>query len=171
MTQDESFSEHLGFGAGCGRPASLHNMSVPSTSRITVARAALPGLRFRVRLHEQVHKPSLLASKRLASGGWRAAWELLEHAGDAPTRPAGAKRRREPLEQYLEAACKDAGIPDRLGVFVPAPDAGEGKLLSPAAAFAVLARRSGPLYVPTRRLEPSLAVPLAFVLFFPEETR
>lgn len=149
----------------------LFNMSVPATSRINVARALLPGLRFRIRLHEQVKRPSLLDRNRLARGGWRAAWELLEHAGDAPGRPPKTKRRRDLLEEHLDNARKAAGVPDRLGVFVPDTDAATGTLLPPAAAFAVLARRSGPLYVPTRRLEPSLADPLAFVLFFPEETR
>jgi hypothetical protein len=150
----------------------LHNMSVPASSRISVARTCLPGLRFRVRLHEQVTRPTLLARERLARKGWRAAWDLLEDAGNAPRREGKERRSQELLERHLEQSKAAAGIPERLGIFVREDGAqGVGALLSPAAALAVLCRRSGPLYLPTRRLEPSLVNPTAFVLFFPEESR
>ena len=108
----------------------------------------------------------------LAKHGWRAAWKLLEEAGEAPRRAHRAKRRQDVLERHLEQARQDAGVPDRLGLFVQ-EDTGLviGALLPPAAALAVLARRSGPLYLPTRRLDPSLVDPMSFVLFFPEEPR
>ena len=150
----------------------LHNMSVPSTSRITVARAMLPGLRFRIDLPEPPGRRAGTTRDRLAKGGWQAAWRLLEAANDTPGRARGAKRQLELLERHLEEAKERAGVPDRLGVFVHEDPVLEiGSLLSPAAALAVLARRSGPLYLPSRRLELSLVDPQPLVLFVPEEPR
>jgi hypothetical protein len=85
----------------------------------------------------------------------------------------GKGRRPEALEQHLKQELRKAGIPDRLGVFLDEELAPEGgPTLTPAAAMAVLARRSGPLYLPSRRLEPSLVDPIRpLVLFFPEESR
>jgi hypothetical protein len=148
----------------------LHNMSVPSTSRIAVARAFHPGLRFRVGLSWQASRARVSLRERLGRRGWRAAWDVLAAVGDAPARVAGARRAPEALERHLETALRRAGVPDRVGVFLEEDIADEtGPLLPPAAALAVLARRSGPLYLPTRRLEPSLVDPHALVLFFPEE--
>jgi hypothetical protein len=148
-------------------------MSVPATSRITVARARLPGLRFVVRLDDAAGLGGSEIHDRLGKGGWRAAWTFLRQRGDAPAK-SGGRRRPEDLERHLRESLERAGVPDRLGVFLAeeesAPAAAER--LSPAAALAVLARRSGPLYVPSRRLEPSLADPRRpLVLFFPEEPR
>lgn len=145
----------------------LHNMSVPPTSRISVARADFPGLRFTVRLAE---KEAGDLREQLATGGWRAAWTILESRNDAPARK-GARRQRD-LERHLIESLEKAGVPDRLGVFVDEAETAspDTRPLPPAAALAVLARRSGRLYLPTRRLEPSLADPRgARVLFFPEE--
>jgi len=149
----------------------LHNMSVPSTSRIAVARAFHPGLRFRVALSWQASRARVSLRERLGRRGWRAAWDILAAAGDAPARVPRARRQPEALQRHLEEALQKAGVPDRVGVFLE-EDVGEetSPLLPPAAALAVLARRSGPLYLPTRRLEPSLVDPDALVLFFPEET-
>ena len=150
----------------------LHNMSVPSTSRVTVARAFHPGLRLRVGLAWQLGRSRVSLRDRLGRRGWRAAWDILAGAGDAPPRAAGARRRPEALERHLEEALRTAGVPDRLGVFLDEDIADEtGPLLSPAASLAVLARRSGPLYLPSRRLECSLVDPHALVLFFPEDAR
>jgi len=150
----------------------LHNMSVPSTSRVTVARAFHPGLRLRVGLAWQLGRSRVSLRDRLGRRGWRAAWDILAGAGDAPPRAAGARRRPEALERHLEEALRTAGVPDRLGVFLDEGIADEtGPLLSPAASLAVLARRSGPLYLPSRRLECSLVDPHALVLFFPEDAR
>jgi len=155
-------------------PGVLHNMSVPPTSRITVARARFPGLRFAVRLP---HADGLSADElrdRLAKDGWRAARSLLEARDDAPWTAGSRPPRPEDLERHLRQSLERAGVPDRLGVFLEEePIAEEGaKLLPPAATLAALARRSGPLYVPSRRLEPSLADPRQpLVLFFPEESR
>ncbi len=152
----------------------LHNMSVPSTSRITVARAPFPGLRFCVRFPRIEGRWLHALRDGLAKGGWRKAWTVLEGRGDAPATGQGRARRREDLERHLLESLHKAGVPDRLGVFIDEFDADPRTLrpLPPAAILAVLARRSGRLYIPSRRLEPSLADPCGVaVLFFPEEDR
>ena len=148
----------------------LHNMSVPSTSRVVVARAVHPGLRFRVALPSQAGRARASLRERLGRRGWRAAWDILASVGDAPSRTRGVRRRPEALERHLEQALRKAGVPDRIGLFLDEDVGAEtGPLLPPSAALAVLARRSGPLYLPSRPLEPSLVDPQAVVLFFPEE--
>jgi hypothetical protein len=155
-------------------PCVLHNMSVPSTSRITVARAHFPGLRFAVRLPQTDGLGLDRLRDRLAKDGWRAARTFLEARDDAPRKAGRRPPRQEDLERHLRQSLEKAGVPDRLGVFLDEdgvfPE--ETRPLSPAAALAVLARRSGPLYLPSRRLEVSLADPRRpAVLFFPEESR
>jgi hypothetical protein len=147
-------------------------MSVPSTSTVRVVRAVHPGLRLRVALASQLSRPRERLRERLGRGGWLAAWEMLEAIGEAPPRAGGHRRRPAALERHLEDALRKAGVPDRVGVFLE-EDVGFDTRppLSPAAALAVLARRSGPLYLPSRRLECSLADPQPLVLFFPEESR
>jgi hypothetical protein len=149
----------------------LHNMSVPPLSRLAVARALHPGLRFRVGLARQTGRAASSLRGRLGRRGWRAAWDVLAAAGDAPSRARGG-RRPEVLDRHLLEALARAGVPDRLGVFL-GEDVGDEThpLLPPSAALAVLARRSGPLYLPSRRLELSLVDPQALVLFFPEDAR
>jgi hypothetical protein len=148
----------------------LHNMSVPPVSRVALARAPHPGRRFRVALAWQVRCGRVSLRGRLGRRGWRAAWDVLAGVGAAPRRAPRARRRPEALEGHLEEALRKAGVPDRVGVFLEEDVADETHpLLSPAAALAVLARRSGPLYLPSRRLECSLVDPHALVLFFPEE--
>lgn len=150
----------------------LHNMSVPPTSRVQVERALHPGLRLRVSLAWQLGRPRTALRERLGRGGWRAAWAILESAGEAPRRAAGRHRRPEALAEHLEKALRRAGVPDRVGLFIEEDVAAKtGPLLPPAAALAVLARRSGRLYLPGRRLECSLVDPHPLVLFFPEEAR
>lgn len=155
-------------------PDVLHNMSVPATSRVTVARASLPGQRYLVCLWNAGGPKVEALRDRLGKGGWRAAWRFLELRNDAPRRATKRRRRQDELERHLEESLRSAGIPDRLGVFLDEhdPAAESVSRLSPAAALAVLARRSGPLYLPSRRLEPSLVDPRrSLVLFFPEESR
>ena len=98
---------------------------------------------------------------------------MLDAAGEAPPRAAGARRRPEALERHLEEALREAGVPDRVGVFLDEDDRRRDRpLLPPAAALAVLARRSGPLYLPVpppRAARSPTRTPL--VLFFPEESR
>lgn len=149
----------------------LHNMSVPSTSRVTVARTRPPGLRFVVDLEWYLNRRKSPLRERLARRGWAAAWEILAAAGDAPR---GASRAKDPavLERHLERSLRKAGVPNRIGLLLEDCVAAEAaQRLRPAATLAVLARRSGPLYLPSRRLEPSLADPQELVLFFPQEAR
>jgi hypothetical protein len=153
------------------RPDQLHNMSVPPTSTLSVTRARHPGRRFRVDLTDQLSRGSAAGlRRRLGERGWELAWTLLTKAGQGPPRPHRRRRTREALEAHLEDALRRACVPDRVGVFLeewnePCPP----KLLDPAAALAVLARRSGPLYLPRRPLDPSLVDPRPLVLFFPED--
>ena len=124
----------------------LHNMSVPSTSTITVRRALLAGRRFRVDLESGVSRGRLAAvNRRLARTGWRAARAILEAAGDAPQDvKARAPRSHDALERHLEAALASAGVPASVGVFLDEPHDPSLPVLGAAAALAVLARRSGP---------------------------
>lgn len=140
----------------------LHNMSVPPTSAVTLRRAVVAGRRFRVDLASGA-APARLASaqRQLSRTGWRAARAILEAAGVA-AEPAG-----EGLSRQLEEALVAAGVPASVGVFLEEPDDPSLPVLGAAAALAVLARRSGPLYLPTRRLEPSLVRLASSVLFFP----
>lgn len=140
----------------------LHNMSVPPTSTLVVKRATLAGRRFRVDLASGVPKARLAATqKRLVTSGWRAAVAILDAAG------AGKPRTASALAAQLDAALADAGVPDSIGVFLD-EDERAAPLLDAVAALAVLARRSGPLYLPARRFEPSLVRLTATVLFFAE---
>jgi hypothetical protein len=110
--------------------------------------------------------------RRLRERGWELAWTLLSKAGDGPPRPHRKHRRREVLEEHLEEALRQARVPEAVGVFLAEEDeAGRARALGPAATLAVLARRSGPLYLPARDLEPSLVDPKPLVLFFPEDRR
>jgi len=137
-------------------PHVLHNMSVPPTSRVTVSRVRLPGLRFGVDLAGALGKNGGDLRDSLAKGTWRRVCSLVGPG----------------LERHLLAELQKAGVPDRPGVFLEPEESVPDRppALPPAAALAVLARRSGPLYLPSRRLEPSLADPSRpLVLFFPEE--
>ena len=74
-----------------------------------------------------------------------------------------------PARKDLELALGKAGVPDRVGVFVEGDVPGHAKRLPGRAAAAVLARRSGPLYLPWRAVDPLLVKPAAFLLVFPAE--
>ena len=156
-----------------GPPGLLHNMSVPPTSTLQVRRASHPGRRFRVDLTEQLSRGSATGlRRRLGERGWDLAWSLLTKAGDGPPRPHRKHRSRGVLVEHLEDALRRAAVPDAVGVFLEEEHgAGPARSLGPAATLAVLARRSGPLYLPARVLDPSLVDPRRLVLFFPEDRR
>jgi hypothetical protein len=156
-----------------GGPDLLHNMSVPPTSVLTVRRASLPGRRFHVDLTPQISKGSAAGlRRRLGERGWDLAWTLLTKAGEGPPRPHRRNRTRDVFVAHLEDALRRASIPDEVGVFLEEdPGTSRARPLGPAATLAVLARRSGPLYLPARALDPSLVDPQRLVLFFPEGRR
>ena len=156
-----------------GPPGLLHNMSVPPRSTLQVRRASHPGRRFRVDLTEQLSRGSATGlRRRLGERGWNLAWSLLTKAGDGPPRPHRKHRTRDVLVGHLEDALRRAAVPDAVGVFLDeGPRASRARPLGPAATLAVLARRSGPLYLPARALDPSLVDPRPLVLFFPEVNR
>ncbi len=151
----------------------LHNMSVPPSSRVTVSRIGLPGRRFAVDLAGALDKKGEEIRDQLARRSWRGAWSLVGHVTDTLDRAFFlGQDPAEEMERHFLEALRQEGVPDRPGVFLEpvleVPD--RTPRLSPIAALAVLSRRSGPLYIPTRRPEPSLADPRQpLVLYFPEE--
>ena len=175
----------------------LHNMSVASRSVLRCARAVLPGRRYLVdglpRGIDTESAAALTAAVHecLARDGMAALAALVElyRAGRKPTparvRRIVRKRRGDPAEAVERAfgqALSLAGVPDALGVFLPAPPLAvdffrrdcptpPGPLptpLDPLTSLAVLAHRSGPLYVRARPIEPSLIVLERSVLVIPE---
>jgi hypothetical protein len=175
----------------------LHNMSVPSRSVLRFARAVLPGRRYLVDGRprgidsESVAAWTSAVHECLARDGMAALAALVElyRAGRKPT-PARVRRivrkRRGDPEATVDRAFAEvlplAGVPDALGVFLPAPPLAVDFFrrdcptppgppptpLDPLTSLAVLAHRSGPLYVRARPVEPSLIVLERAVLVIPE---
>jgi hypothetical protein len=138
----------------------LHNMSVPPRSTVQVSRSALPGLRYFVDCRWL--SPTIVQGLR--SEGAAAMLALLQN-GDG-----NVDEVTERALDCLTLALADRGVPRQIGVFVPEDHRPRDvHRLSRAATLAVLARRSGPLYLPRRRFNPSLIAPLTAVLVFPEE--
>lgn len=157
--------------------ALLHNMSVPPRSTVRVARQDLAGLRVPVLVAPLLPAPVSQVEKLLARHGDGAARALLE-AGPGCTiaqlgrlarllaaDPATPARLRQRFEQALAAA----GLPDRVGVVLPAPAKRPPVQLDLAASLAVLSRVSGALYLPRRAGEASLLRLAPVVVLFPEE--
>ena len=166
----------------------LHNMSVPSRSTLAVRREWLGGQCFDVCPRVGTERPS---SPALAS--W-VAEALRAHGASAllalllePLRPASSLEARVAralqrldgsgdtqarADEALEEALRAAGVPPRVGVFVPRNEAPprDATWLGLPACLAVLARRSGPLYLPGRRIDASLICPTDTLLVFPELT-
>lgn len=124
-------------------PSLLHNMSVPPRSTFQVSSPGLPGRAFRTT-------------------------PPAEWTGYDPRNPLSPAR--------LEEAFAAVGLPDLVGVFT-AVDSGidtnagrraEAEVGYPAV-LALLARRSGHLYLPWRPVYPPLVPPHPFFLVFPED--
>ncbi len=169
----------------------LHNMSVPSRSVLRCARAVLPGRRYLVDgLPRGLDSESASAwtsavHECLARDGMAALAALAElyRAGRKPT-PARIRRRTRKhrgdpaatVDRAFAEVLPLAGVPDALGVFLPAPPLAtvdffrrDGPTpLDPLTSLAVLAHRSGPLYVRARPVEPSLIVIERCLLVIPE---
>lgn len=122
-------------------PASwLRNMSVPPRSTILVKRPGFEG-------------PVFAGNAALLKGG----------------APSEKKLSPPQVEKLLRDALEVAGIPDRLGVFLPHEIRQGVTHLPRLAVLALLARRSGPLYIPWRSLSLAAVEPRDFLLVFPEE--
>jgi hypothetical protein len=150
---------------------------VPPRSMVTVRRRHLPGQRFLLDC-------SLLTRKSVAdlrTRGAAAALELIQSITEArPLLDVFPRRRCDhdgSCAGHMDYAIREAGLPDQIGVFLDGDERNEeGQLdtrqavcLGPVATLAVLARRSGPLYLPHRPFMPSLIVPMQGLLVFPEE--
>jgi hypothetical protein len=169
----------------------LHNMSVPSRSVLRCARAVLPGRRYLVDgLPRGTDAEAGIDGDRalheyLAEYGMAALAALIELATagrkvePAKVRSRARKFRGDPAEAVERAfgqALSLAGVPAAIGVFLPATavagGCGSGQAratpLDPTASIAVLAHRSGPLYVRARPVEPSLIVLERCVLVIPD---
>jgi hypothetical protein len=169
----------------------LHNMSVPSRSVLRCARAVLPGRRYLVDgLPSGLDEKSAAAlaaavHECLAQDGMTALAALVElHRSGRKVTPArlrrwARKRRDDPaatVDRAFTEVLPPAGAFDVLGVFLPAPPLTAVDLfrrerwtpLDPLTSLAVLAHRSGPLYVPARPVEPSLIVLERCLLVIPE---
>ena len=144
----------------------LHNMSVPPRTTLTIRSARLAGTRYRIDLAKSV------AARRVNTDRLRrllpkeGAACLLNTVDETRTVPPGQDAASRVRELCL-AAVRELRLPDGLGFFVHEPDMPEDVQVPAAAAVALLAARSGPLYVPGR-FEPSLITIEPATLFFPE---
>lgn len=157
----------------------LHNMSVAPRSMLTLQRAELPGRRFRVAISKSAvgygkWPDDAELTRYFREDGAACALAVLNPAlplTAAQLRKQIAKFRRvkdalATLQEQCDAALRRLHLPDGFGFFV---DEMQGPRLAPlsvAATLAILAARSGPLYLPGR-FEPSLITAGAVTLFFP----
>jgi len=177
------------FGLG-GAPTAawLHNMSVPSRSTLTVRREWIGGRCFEVCPGVRVGPCETLCADApgwvtsgLRRGGHRALLALLLEPPDpldSWRARVGALRRTLARQRDVETraaaavneALRAAGVPTRVGVFVPrgATAPPRATPLGFAASLAVLGRRSGPLYLPSRQVDGSLIQLTDVVLAFPD---
>lgn len=148
----------------------LHNMSVPSRTRLTVRREHLRGRRYRLDLWTAIARraPSADATavmRRIRRDSGAYLLGLIEDPGNVK-----ARRRKAGVPARLRQLCLDElarlRLPDSFGFFVEEPDDRKDRAVPPAAAIAILAARSGPLYLPGR-FEPSLIAFHPVTLFFP----
>jgi hypothetical protein len=145
----------------------LHNMSVPPRTTLKINRASLAGERYRIDLAKAVAgaKPRVSIERigrRLSKEGAASLVPLL----DATSPSACTEDVETRVRRLCMSALAQLRLPDRLGFFVhetgPCGDAQVPVL----AAIAILAARSGPLYIPGR-FEPSLITTETVTLFFP----
>ena len=144
----------------------LHNMSVPPRSTVTVRRSRLPGRRYAIDC--KLTQQSVIA---LRKDGAAAALVLLAGQVDVPLAAPGQAQQnvQDIFDACMAAALRDASVPDCIGVFTDEEsDASASHELTLPAMLALLARKSGPLYLPRRRFTPSLIVPTTAVLVFPQ---
>lgn len=147
----------------------LHNMSVPPRTVLTVIRARLQGRRFRVDLVKLTGERSTLSgriARTIRTDGGKYLLNVIERTGARTTgRPCTDVHSR--LKTLCDDALEHLQLPDSLGFFVEETNAPDDVCVPAAAAVAILAARSGPLYLPTR-FEPSLITIVPVTLFFPD---
>jgi hypothetical protein len=157
----------------------LHNMSVPPRSVLTVQREALQGTRYRVVIDASaIGGTDVLDDAALTrcfrEDGAACALAVL-HRGPRLTTAQfrnqiasfrGTNDTAGNLRQLCETALGELRLPDGLGFFVDETPSPGLSPISRGAAIAILAARSGPLYLPGR-FEPSLITAGAVTLFFP----
>jgi len=152
----------------------LHNMSVPPRTTFRVRRERLVGRRFRVNLRTSIPgatpESNETIARRIRNDNGAYLLKLIE--GRDSHRRRGA--RHGDASAQLRAVCETAlallSLPAGLGFFVDEPDAPGDVAVPAAAAVAILAARSGPLYLPGR-FEPSLISLKPVTLFFPHTGR
>ena len=157
----------------------LHNMSVPPRSTLRVKRQVLAGRRFAVDVGQLLSWPLEELEARLAREGDAAALAMISGPSGCSLDQLSRRtqsRAADPatparLRALFDRALASASIPDRVGVVLPAALAEAGPALPDLrAALAVLARVSGPLYLPRRAYQASLVRLAPIVVVFPEET-
>ena len=156
----------------------LHNMSVPPRSVLSVQRAVLSGKRYRISTTTTLCTWTGLDEAGLThclrQDGAACALALLRARRSPMTKAFAtnvARHRLDPaapatLRQACDAALSKLALPEGFGFFVDESLQSGDRELSTTEAIAVLAARSGPLYLPGR-FEPSLIVPKDVTLFFP----
>jgi hypothetical protein len=157
----------------------LHNMSVPFRSVLTVQREEVRGRRYRVAIGASVvgtagwTNDSVL-TRCFRQDGAACALALLNPGGPVSTgefRKRVALHRRDEdtlvmLRRRCDAALSELDLPEGFGFFVEETSNPAFVTVPAAAAIAILAARSGPLYLPGR-FEPSLITACGVTLFFP----
>lgn len=161
----------------------LANMSCPPRSTVTLNRPALGQQRFVSSVGNEFPAPALSEGGPASGlvhglpdsgpGEFDRLFNVIRSlAGTSAPMPV-SKDEIADAERMLADALVTTGIPnDRAGVFITLDsragiESPEGKRLGTLASLAVLARRSGPLYIPSRPLQLSLIEPSSFVLVFP----
>jgi hypothetical protein len=168
----------------------LHNSGVPSRSMLTVRRAKLHGRRYRVAIGRSARGRSAIGRSWWSDDAVLTRYFRADGAACAlamlhPSRPPTAADLREQIDKFrrtpnalatlrelCDAALTSLDLPDGFGFFVDENQSSRLPPLPVAATIALLAARSGPLYLPGR-FEPSLITAGVSTLFFPsfEESR
>ena len=136
----------------------------------SVLRLALPGRRFFLDCRWLTDARVAL----LQTHGPIAALALLDADDQAEAAlaipPITFDQAEQALAERFTRSLADEGLPDTIGVFLKFDGPPPETILSRSATLAVLARRSGPLYLPRRPFSPSLVERWNSYLVFPEES-
>jgi hypothetical protein len=140
-------------------------MSVPPRTTLRVARQRVSGRRYRIDIETTIRER--FPGKNLNDFFARARedvsavlLELIDDRGEQDGEPVAR------LARICGTALEQLRLPAGFGYFVDEPTSPGITKVHPAAAIAILAARSGPLYLPGR-FEPSLIGLRPVTLFFP----